>query len=129
MGPGVGLPFIAEGILTAGMAVIHGTAYPQVIVTSGANVSVLGFVINDAISGQEVAIHPVTNGAAKCKAIAGANIARGDRLMAEGADGRLKTLVADNTDQFGCGIALEAASDGQLFDILPCFWESFTALT
>jgi len=129
MGLGVGIPFIAEGALTAGMAVMVGTAYPQVKVTSGANVQVLGFALNDAADGQEVAIHPVTDGSAKCKAIAGASFSRGDMLMAEGADGRLKELAADNSNQFGCGIALQDGADGQLVDILPAFWASETALT
>lgn len=128
MGPGVGLPFIAEGAILRGQALMVGTAYPQVKVTTGANVKVIGFALNDAASGQEVAVHVVTNGAAKCKAIAGASFDRGDMLMAEGSDGRVKELEADNTLQYGCGIALEDGADGQLVDILPCFWASETAL-
>ena len=128
MNPMGGLPFIAEGALTKGMAVMVGTAYPQVKVTSGANVLVIGFAINDAASGQEVAIFPV-NGAGKCKAIAGASVTRGVFVMAEGNDGRVKDYAADNTNQYACGIALEAGEDGQLIDILPVAFMAETALT
>jgi hypothetical protein len=127
MALGVGLPFIAEGALTRGMAVMAGTAYPQVKVTTGANVQIIGFVLNDAASGQEVAVHPVTDGSAKCKAIAGANVTRGSAVMAEGNDGRLKDLVIAATIQYGVGIALEAGSDGQLIDILPNLFIGTTA--
>jgi hypothetical protein len=125
-GSGTGLPFIAEGALTRGMAVMAGTAYPQVKVTSGANVKIVGYCVNDAADGQEVAVHPVTDGSAKVKAIAGATIARGAMLMAEGADGRLKTLAAAATIQYGGGIAREVGADGQLIDILPCFFAAVT---
>ncbi len=121
---GSGLPFIAEGALTRGMAVMAGTAYPQVKVTTGANVQIIGYCINDAATGQEVAVHPVTDGSAKAKAIAGATIARGDALMVEGNDGRLKAMAASSTLKHGCGIALEVGADGQLIDILPQYFQS-----
>lgn len=123
-GAGTGLPFIAEEALTRGVAVMAGTAYPQVKLTTGANVQIIGFALNAAAAGQEVAIHPVTDGSAKCKAVAGATIARGAALMAEGADGRLKTMAASSTLKHGCGIALEDGADGQLIDILPQYFQS-----
>ena len=126
MNPGTGLPFIAEGALTRGMALVVGTAYPQVKVTAAANAAVIGYALNDAASGQEVAIVPV-NYAGKCKAIAGASFSRGNVLQAEGADGRLKVLVPGTSLQYAVGIALEDGADGQLVDILPCFFISVGA--
>jgi hypothetical protein len=77
MALGVGLPFIAEGALIRGTAVMAGTAYPQVKPTTGVNVQVLGYALADADDGQEVAIHPVTDGSAKVRAIANTTIVRG----------------------------------------------------
>ncbi len=127
MGLGTGQSFVAEGVLTRGMAVMVGTAYPQVKVTTGANVKILGFALNDAEDGQEVAIHPVTDGSAKCKGLGGASFDRGDMLMGEGADGRLKKLTPGSGLQYAAAIALEDGLDGQLVDVLPCFFISVGA--
>ena len=121
---GSGLPFIAEGALVRGTAVMAGTAYPQVKPTTGANVKVLGYALCAAADGQEVSIHPVTAGNAKCKAIASATIARGDSLISSATTGALKSIAASSTLKYGAGMALEAAITGQLFDILPAFFES-----
>lgn len=119
MNPQAGIPFYAEGsALTRGMAVIGGTNRDQVKLGSGANLAVLGFVINDCDQDQEVSIFPV-NGAGKCKGIAGASFDKDDFLMLEGADGRLKKLTPGTSLQYCCGRALEAGEDGQLVDILP----------
>ncbi len=128
MNPQAGIPFIAEVALVRGQAVVPGTSRDQVKLGSGANLLVIGFAINDAAIGQEVAIFPV-NGGGKCKAIAGASIDRGEFLMLEGADGRLKEYAADNTLQYACGISLEAGEDGQLIDILPVAFFAETALS
>lgn len=129
MNPQAGLPFIAEGALSRGMAVVLGTAYPQVKVTASANDEIVGFVINDAADGQEVAVFPV-NGAGKCKAIAGASFSRGAKLVVEGADGRLKLLPPTGaTVKNQVAIALEDGADGQLVDVLPGFAPHFTALS
>jgi hypothetical protein len=129
MNPQAGLPYVAEGALTRGMAVMIGTARNQVKVTTGANVAIVGFAINDAADGQEVAIFPV-NGAGKCKAIAGASFSRGDKLVVEGSDGRLKLLPASGaTLKEQVAIADEDGDDGQLVDVLPGSAPHFTALT
>ncbi len=127
MNPQGGIPFLAEVALLRGQAVVKGTARDQVKLGSGANEIVIGFAINDADVGQSVAIFPV-NGGGKCKAIAGATFDAGKPLMLEGADGRVKEYAADNTLQYGCAIALEHGDDGQLVDVLPCFWMAETAL-
>jgi hypothetical protein len=105
-----------------------GTAYPQVKLTTGANVVVLGFVINDADTGQEVAIHQVTNGSAKCKALAGASITRGNVVMSDATAGRIGPRTASATNQHACGLALEDGADDQLIDILPCYFVALNAL-
>jgi hypothetical protein len=128
MGPGVGIPFIAEGAITRGMALMEGTAYGQAKCTTGANVKIIGFALNDAADGQEVAVHPVTNGSAKCKGIASGSITRGLVVMAHGSTGKLKVLTPGTSLQYAAGILLEAATgDGQLVDILPCFFISVGA--
>lgn len=101
-----------------------GTAYPQVKLSTGVNVVVIGFALADAADGEQVAVHPVTNGAAKCKAIAATGISRGNSLMASATTGALKICPSSSTLKYGCGVALEAATTGQLFDILPAYFES-----
>lgn len=123
MALGVGLPFIAEGALIRGTAVMAGTAYPQVKPTTGVNVRVLGYALADADDGQEVAIHPVTDGSAKVRAIANTTIVRGVSLQSSTTTGRLITCAASSTLKYGCGIALENAATGQLFDVLPGYFE------
>lgn len=124
MGPGVGLPFIAEGALSRGQIVMVGTAYPQVKPTTGANVKVIGYVLADAADGQEVAIHPVTNGAMVVKALASATISRGDPVYASAVTGRIASITNSTTLKYGCGIALEAGITAQIIDVLPSFFES-----
>jgi hypothetical protein len=100
-----------------------GTAYPQVKPTTGVNVRVLGYALADADDGQEVAIHPVTDGSAKVRAIANTTIVRGVSLQSSTTTGRLITCAASSTLKYGCGIALENAATGQLFDVLPGYFE------
>lgn len=123
MALGVGIPFIAEGALIRGTAVMAGTAYPQVKPTTGVNVRVIGYALADADDGQEVAIHPVTDGSAKVRAIANTTIVRGVSLQSSTTTGRLITCAASSTLKYGCGIALENAATGQLFDVLPAYFE------
>lgn len=126
--PGVGIPMVAQGAITKYQAVMVGTAYPQVKVTTGANVAIIGFALNDADDGQEVAIVPVSSGQVT-KAIAGASFSRGKPLMAEGSDGRVKEYAANATAQYGCGIALEDGADGQFVNILTAYWFGCSALS
>ncbi len=126
MALGVGIPFIAEGALIRGTAVMAGTAYPQVKPITGANVQVLGYALADAADGQEVAVHPVTDGSAKCKAIANTTIARGNSLQSATTTGRVRAVISGATLKYGCGIALEAAITDQLFDILPAYFEVYS---
>ncbi len=124
MGFGVGIPYVAEGAIIRGTAVMAGTAYPQVKPTTGANVKVLGFALADADDGQEVAIHPVTDGTSAVRAIAATGITRGDPVMASATTGALKILPSDSTLKYGCGFAGETATTGQLFDVLPSYFHS-----
>ncbi len=126
MALGVGLPFIAEGALYRGCAVMAGTAYPQVKPASGDLVQVLGYALCAADDGQEVSIHPVTDGSAKCKAIANTTIVRGASLQSSTVTGRLRAVASGATLKYGCGIALENAATGQLFDILPAYFEVYS---
>jgi hypothetical protein len=126
MALGVGLPFIAEEALTRGQAVMAGTAYPQVKLATGVNVQVLGFALCSADAGQEVAIHPVTDGSAKCRAIANTTISRGAVIQSASVTGRVRAMPASSTLKYGCGIALEAAETAQLFDILPAYFETYS---
>ncbi len=126
MALGVGIPFIAEGALIRGTAVMAGTAYPQVKPVTGSGVQVIGYALCAAADGQEVAIHPVTDGSAKCKAIANTTITRGVSLQSATTTGRVRPVVSGATLKYGCGIALENAITDQLFDILPCYFEVYS---
>ena len=129
MNPQAGIPFYAEGgPLLRGQAVTTGTNRDQVKLSGSANALIVGFVINDALEGQEVAIFPV-NAGGKCKAIAGASFNAGVFLELEGTDGRVTEITSDNTLRYACGISLEAGDDGQLVDILPLAFVGFTSLT
>ncbi len=120
MGPGVGICFTAEVALVRGQPVILGSAYGKVTELVGSDSElVIGFALNDAAIGQEVAIHQVTNGATKCKVLAGDDINRGDVITT--LDGDIVALTPGVSLQYVCGVALEDAADGQLFDVLPCF--------
>ncbi len=120
---GCGIPFVAEVALTRGQAVVLGSALDTVALPSGADALIVGFAANDAAIGQTVAIHPVTDGTSKCKALVGEDeCAAGDVLVGDDATGGVTTLVPGVSKQFACGIALEAGAEGQLIDILPCFF-------
>ncbi len=124
MGFGTGLPFIAEGAIIRGTAVMVGTAYPQVKPTTGVNVRVLGYALADADDGQEVAIHPVTDGTSSVRAIANTTISRGSAVQSCTTTGRLRNLPDSSTLKYGAGIALENAATGQLFAVLPAYFEA-----
>ncbi len=124
MAVNVGIPFVAEGAVARGQAVMHGTAYPQVKLATGVNVQVVGYACADAIDGQEIAIHPVIGSGSVCKAIAGSTITRGASLQSSTVTGALKIISASSTLKYGCGLALEAATTGQMFDIMPNYFES-----
>jgi hypothetical protein len=120
---GCGLPFIAEVALTRGQAVVFGSAYGTVALPAEADDLILGFAVNDAGIGQEVAIHPVTDGSSKCKALVGTDgCTRGDVLVGDDATGGVATLTPGVSLQYACGIALETGIAGQLVDVLPCFF-------
>jgi hypothetical protein len=121
-------PFIAKVALLRGQAVILDTSVRgQVDLPGGANAAVIGFAVNDAAIGQEVAIALVGT----CKAIAGdTSISIGDYVTGEGTDGKVKKLIDDNVLFNACGIALEDGdAEDQLIDILIVHGKSFTALS
>lgn len=121
--PGTGIPYIAEGAIIRGTAVMAGTAYPQAKPSTGVNVRVIGYALCSAADGQEFSVHPVTDGSGKVKAIASTGITRGDAVQSSTTTGALRILAASSTLKFGCGIADETATTGQLFDVMPCYFE------
>lgn len=126
MNPQFCRPFYATVALTAYQAVILDTTQRGFVTLGAANGAVIGFAMNDAAIGQEVSVMMV----GPCfKGIAGAAVGIGDYLMLEGADGRLKEYVDDNTLQHACAISLEDGVDGQIVDIVLTAFKAETALT
>ncbi len=120
-------PFIAKVALLKHQAVILDTSVRgQVDLPGGANAYVIGFAVNSAAAGQEVAVQ--LGGVAK--AISGdTSIAIGDFVMAEGTDGKLKKYAADNTLQIACGVALDAGSaEDVVIEVLITHFFAETAL-
>ncbi len=120
--------FIAKVAVVQYQAVIlDESVRGQVDAPGGANAKIIGFCVNSAAAGQEVAVHmigPVVRG------IAGASFGIGDYLQGEGTDGRLKEYADDNANQTGVGISLEDADDGQEIDfVLAPSFKGFSVLT
>jgi hypothetical protein len=120
-------PFIAKVALAQYQAVILDTAVRgQVDLPGGANAKIVGYAMNAAAIGQEVAVVLV---GPTFRGIAGASVGIGDYLMGEGTDGRLKEYAADNTLQHACAISLEDGEDGQEIEIILLAFMAETALS
>lgn len=95
--------FRAEEAITAGHAVMKGTADDQVQLPTGATVSPYGIALEDATEGQNI---PVAT-AGRVRAYAGAAVAAGAKVYIHGADGELD----DAAQAGGClGDSMTAAT-------------------
>lgn len=92
--------------LSAANTVIHTTAITD---------SVIGFSLNKVASGAYVDV--LTLPGAKGKARAGAAISLGAQVMPEGS-GDGDVITAAGATAISCGIALQAAADGETFEVL-----------
>jgi len=102
--------YVAEGVITRGMAVIPGTAQNQVkppaSVATG-NLKVMGIAAEDAASGALVRI--VEHG--ECVAIVVAAVVHGDALKTVAAAGKVEPTTTDNDGIFAHAIS-DGATDG-----------------
>ncbi len=120
-------PFIAKVALLKHQAVILDTSVRgQVDLPGGANAAIIGFAVNAAAAGQEVAVQ--LGGVAR--AIAGdTSIAIGDYVTGEGADGKVKKLIDDNVLLNAIGVALDAGSaEDVVIEVIMTHAKFFTAL-
>lgn len=117
--------FIADSNLTAYQAVILSDE-GHVDLGGSANSPIIGFVVNDCSSGDDVTVHmcgPVFKG------IGGdTSFAAGDYVMLEGTDGRLKKYADDNSLQHACGVALQDGADGKIVEVMLVAFKAETAL-
>jgi hypothetical protein len=105
----------AQSAMSRYMAVIRGTLEDTVTLGSANDTSFYGFALNDATSGQTVAVHM---GGGIAKGIAGGSVTAMSFGVIESTDGRLKNASISNTNQNVVCQFLNTGVDGDVVPVL-----------